>query len=126
MGHECHEVASGLGQRVVAVRVAEPGTLGQVEPADPGVAEGCDDACGVVRAAIADHEELEVRDRLLEDRADGEPDHVRAVMGRQQDAETRRPRTPIGGHRAHQPGVPSNETGMSGVSSGNRYLSGFA
>src|SRR5712692_11488767 len=70
------------------VRVRAP--LGKVDKSEPVIANPRDSLLRVVRASIPDHDHLEPRIRLLQDRGDAPlSDHARAVVGRHADTDQR-------------------------------------
>src|SRR6185437_1447768 len=119
MRSESDEPATRFPQRHIAVRVAEMRPLRQIEEPDPRVGKARDHVARVIRATVGDHKQLEIPLRLREYRGDGKSQHIGAVMGGKKNRETRR--------RSHPPVVPAGKRyGISGVSSGRRYLSGDA
>ena len=100
---------SGLRSRSVELR--------QIEPADARVLHGNDNILGVVGAAIAHDEQLEVFQRLRQNRMDCHFEDISAVVGWH--------RTLNSGVAAHRHPVPDSKTcGIILLFGGRRYLSG--
>ena len=90
VGQVAHDLASSLSQSCMTVNLSVPGTLRIVEESEPCIlaCKPLDDLASDVRHTIADHEDLDVLDRLPECRRDGRPEHRSVVEGRDHDRGT--------------------------------------